>query len=346
MSRRIAGYAAPFVFGALVVVLFRNPHIKAEMKIDYYAYHRMWPEVLEAARDPLLRKHAGAVHTANRALYHTGRLGYDMFSYSQHPHLLFLTDRRFPPIFIHWNRIGTCLDLGQMNLAEYALNECTGMFGPRPILLKRLALVHMVKDNIPTARVYLNALARTLSDADWACGYLALLESDPALSTDRRIQHLRGLMIEKDRPVHASGDDPKYGPNLAERMLLELLERNPKNRMAFEYLMTFYMMNRRLDDLCRNLGRVKELGYFETPPLYEEAVLARALDGRAGSEQDALEVSVESRLKAEMFMGALNRFSYDGNPRHLDGFGNSYLYYHFCTSPPPGRKARPTQKTE
>jgi hypothetical protein len=199
----------------------------------------------------------------------------------------------------------------------------------------------MVKGSIPTARVYLNALAKTLFDADWARAYLELLESDPTLSTDRRIQQLRASMLEKDRPVHSTGHDPERGSQvIVERMFLDLLEKNPMNRMAFEYLMAFYMLNKRLDDLCRNLGRLKQLGYPGTPRLYEEALLARALDKQDGSEPGIPEISMELRLRAEMFMGALARFSYDRDPRHLDEFRDSYLYYHFCTYPVPRKQVR------
>jgi DNA-binding SARP family transcriptional activator len=162
-----------------------------------------------------------------------------------------------------------------------------------------------------------------------------VLESDPGLSMDGEIQRLRASLVEKDRPVHLTGNDSEYGRNLAEVMLLELLDRNPKNRMAFEYLMAYYMVSKRLDDLCRHLERVKQFGYRETPRLYEEALLARALDKQDGSEPDIPEVSMESRLRAEMFMGAYRRSFYERDLRHLEEFRNSYLYYHFCSYPAP-----------
>ncbi|MHC4160436.1 MAG: DUF6057 family protein, partial [Planctomycetota bacterium] len=54
---------------------------KALFEVDYYSYHNMWPQVLQSAR-----RCSGsyvAAHAFNRALYHTGRISYDMFSYPQ-----------------------------------------------------------------------------------------------------------------------------------------------------------------------------------------------------------------------------------------------------------------------
>jgi len=337
-ARRCAGYAAPFVLGAVVILLFRNTDIKAELAVHYHAYHRMWPEVLEIADDIEDNRDPGIVHTVNRALYHTGRLDRDMFRYRQHPNLLLLTDERMPEMYVSWHRFDTLIDLGQINLAEYRLNECTGFFGPRPVILRRLALIHMVKGDAPTARVYLNALAGTLFDADWAREYLDLLKADPDLSTDRRIQDLRALMVEKDRPVIPSRNDERHGFYATERMLLDLLEKNPANRMAFEYLMTLYLLNKRLDKFGGQLGRMKPLGYSRMPRLYEEAVLARSLVEQTRPESDPFEVSAESRMRANTFLWTYNSFRNDPNPKHFEEYRDSYLYYFFCVGPTPSRR--------
>lgn len=337
-ARSWVGYAAPFLIGAVVAGLFRGADAKAELEAGYYAYHRMWPEVLEVAdrlREGGRYPNPCVIHLIDRALYHTNRLGRDLFGYPQNPGILLLSDASYPDTYVSWYRCDTLLDLGQVNYAEFHLNHCAEIGGPRPDILKRLAYIHMVKGDIPTARVYLNAVAKTLFDAGWALRYLAMLKSDPALSADRGIQRLRGLVIDKDRAYRPARYEDRVGFHSMERMLVELLEKNSANRMAYEYLMTLYMLNKRLDKFGQHLGRLKEFGCSRMPRLYEEAVLARAMVNQAPLESSPYEVGEEMRARAERFMGALDGFRRDQDPRYFDKYMDSYLYYYFCFDMPP-----------
>jgi len=255
------------------VFLSYDDNLKTRFKVDYYAYHKMWPEVLKSARtnptNPFI------AHAVNRALYHTGRLNYDMFSWPQNPDYLFLFDTDYK--WVDWQIFDVYLDLGLINIAENALTDCLEGLGDRPMVLQRLALINMVKANYPanggfksepsaagSARIYLGALSKTLFDADWADYYLARLKSDPDLSEETEIQRLRSLCLQKDFG---------YTAVPVEKMLLQLLEKNKQNRMAFEYLMARYMLNRHLGKLVRNIERLKDFGYLKIPTHYEEASL-------------------------------------------------------------------------
>jgi len=228
------------------VFLSRDDNLKTRFKVDYYAYHKMWPELLKSARsnptNPFM------AHAVNRALYHTGRLNYDMFSWPQSPDYLFLTNTGYK--WVDWQIFNVFLDLGLLNIAENALTDCLEGLGDRPMVLQRLALINMVKANHDSARVYLGALSKTLFDADWANYYLARLKSDPDLSEETEIQRLRSLCLQKDFG---------YTTVPVEKMLLRLLEKNKQNRMAFEYLMAWYMLNKHLGKLALNIGRLQDL---------------------------------------------------------------------------------------
>ena len=89
------------------------------------------------------------------------------------------------------------------------------MNGQRPMILQRLALIKMVKGDLDSARVYLNALSRTLFYSDWAKRYLAELESNPDLLGDEQIQNLRQIMPKKDHGFRSYDND---------KMLMDLLE--------------------------------------------------------------------------------------------------------------------------
>jgi hypothetical protein len=135
-----------FAIAGSAVFLSYDKKVRALFKVDYYASRKMWPEVIQAASS--FSDYYYIVHIVNRALYHTGRLAFDMFSYPQHPDAMFLTAQEHHPA--HWKRFDTFIELGFINIAENALVESLEIFGERPILLKRLALTNMVKASAST----------------------------------------------------------------------------------------------------------------------------------------------------------------------------------------------------
>ncbi len=291
---------------------------KTLLAVQYYACREMWPQVLEAARDHPYS--IFVINAVNRAFYHTGRLGYDMFSYPQHPDTLLLTgeDRTL----VHWHKFDTQMDLGLMNMAQKNLIECMEVHGAQPMILKRLALTNMVKGNIPSARIYLGALSKTLFCAGWAKDYLARLESDPNLSSDDRIQHLRRLSLDDDDILLFYAKDKAF---------LALLENDRRNRMAFEYLMTWYLLNRRLDEFIKNINRLKDFEYAEVPRLYEQAMLIYVYGQRKPLYLEGYEVSPQARQQIEQFSAAYNRYARNKQAAFNElakAYGDSYFFYH------------------
>ncbi len=248
------------VIAGSAVFLSRNDNLRTQFKVDYFAYHKMWPELIASAQsnptNPLI------AHAVNRALYHTGRLGYEMFFWPQDPDYLFLTDPAYQ--WHYWQSADIYLDIGLINTAENALTECLEGLGDHPMILQKLALINMVKANTDTAKIYLSALNKTLFHADWAKHYLKQLQTDPNLSSDKYIQQLRSLSLGKD---YSTLSIP------TQNMLLLLLEQNDQNQMAFEYLMAWYMLKRHLGNFVQNIERLKDFGYTQIPPHYEEASL-------------------------------------------------------------------------
>ena len=299
------------------VFFWHDDKRKTLFAVDYYAYHRMWPQVLASARH-----HPNSyfiVHAVNRALYHTGRLNYEMLCYPQHPATLFLPIKEH--VSVSWKRCDTYIDLGLINKAEHELIESMETFGERPTTLQRLALINMVKGNISTAQTYLGALAKTLFETGWANNYLHRLERDPDLSTDNQIQHLRCLTLENDYPFSLLND---------EQMLLELLENNRQNRMAFEYLMAWYLLGGQLEEFTQNLDRLDDFNYSEIPRLYEEAILYSLSRGKS-VDLHGRQVSPESRQRFAGFVNIYNRHGRNKQAafnKLAKDYGNSCFFYY------------------
>jgi len=314
--------AVVFVIAGATVVFSYNRQAKTLFAVDFFTEEQMWPRVLQT-----VRRHptdnALVAYMVNRALYHTGRLGYDMFDYPQTPDSLFFTRVRK---ILDWKKYDVYFDMGQMNLAEHGLGEAMERFGMRPEILKRLALVNMVKGKIPVAEIYLSKLSRALFYAGWANKYLARLRADPNLPDDEYVQRLRKLMIRPDQDKYFGIQSPP------EQNLLALLNRNSHNRMAFEYLMAFYLETGRLDKFISNLHRLNDFNYKKIPRAYEEAILLYQSLKKKPVDLNGRIISSESRMRFDDFSRVyLGKYAGKKKPAFNEmtkRFGNTYFFYY------------------
>jgi hypothetical protein len=318
IGRRSIEFTALVILAGTVAFFSHNSKLKTFFEIEYYAYHKMWPQLL-AASNSYKEHNRTIVNTTLQALHYTGRLGYDMFLYPQQPDTMFLFGQRY--LRADWQRIDTFINLGLINWADHAVGESLEKYGERPIILKRAALFNLVKGRIAAATIYLTALSKTLFYSQWAKNYLERLERDPNLSTDQQIQQLRSFMIDKDYTGLLYKD---------KNMLLALLEKNSQNRMALEYLMGWCLLHGDIEELVNNLYRLDDLGYSQIPRLYEEAALIYTTNTKKEVNLGSLRISAASRLRFKDYLHIYNR--YGANKRAAVNelkkkYGDSYLFY-------------------
>jgi tetratricopeptide (TPR) repeat protein len=309
-----------FLVAAISVCFSFHSNQKVFFAVDYYAYNRMWPQVLKAARD--MPKHDIVIAAVDRALYHSGQLGNTAFTLHQNPGTLLLVGKNQKDLY--WYQFDIFLDLGYVNRAEHDLAEALEFYGERPQLLQRMALINMVKGNLGTARIYLGTLNKMLFYSEWASEYLNRIESDPTLSMDKRVQYLRSLMIDREHLL----DYPTVNA-----LLLELLEKNRHNRMAFEYLMTCYLLTNDLNNFAKNIDRFEEFKYHHIPRLFEEAILIIGSDpnGRVLLQSKKLNISTKTFQRFNSFLKVLSTFKGDRNKAFREfpnDFRNSYFFYY------------------
>jgi hypothetical protein len=266
------------------------------LRINYYAERRMWDSILRTARElPLDAYTTLVVQHVNEALFHTGRLPDEMFCYPQVPDSLLFdmtlsqnVDEmgfrlRATTEFFH--QIGDLdLQLGLVNEAEREAHESLAIHGPQGVCLYRLAFVNITKRQPAAARVFLRALNRHLIYGDRARDLLQRLEADPSLASDPEIRRVRSAMLRRDW----AGTDLS-----GERDYLELLKDNRHNRMAFEYLMALYLLERRLDEFAANLPRLRDFDYPGLPRHYQEAILLYERDTTKRADRCGHEISDE-----------------------------------------------------
>jgi hypothetical protein len=235
--------------------------------VDYFAQNSMWPEVLRTARRIRPESYdIFCVHDIDRALYNTGRLGDDMFGYPQKLQALVLTvpESSKPSGRIFLKRSRLLLRLGHIGIAERDAFEYMELAGSTPAILEHLATIKLVKGQVEAAEVFLRALSRDLIQGDRGRRMLQLLERDPELATDKTIQQIRSVIPDKDSVSFDYGADDFFQ---------KLLEKNPNNKLAFEYLMAVYLLTGQVDQVVANIEKFRSLGYERIPRCYEEAIL-------------------------------------------------------------------------
>jgi tetratricopeptide (TPR) repeat protein len=300
------------------------------LRIDCLAAQKDWQGILrEARRLPLAHVTPVVIHDVDLALFHTGRLPQEMFAYPQMRGMpgLTLLEPAGRESDIRWyaKAANLMLELGQVNEAEHLANEAIEMLGDRPQLLRTLFLVYVLKGQPVAASTYLTAMGRHILYAQEAQRYAELLRQDPSLEMLEDVRQIRQRMPTSDTPPHAS----------IEQRLLVLLESNPRNRMAFEYLMAHYLLTLRPDRVAMNIARLKDFGQTEIPRHYEEAIVTLAYQFRASEKPvpiplHGLQLRPGAQDRLETFLHACAKFGADVKAAQAaldDGRDGSYYIY-------------------
>jgi len=265
-SPRVWATAVVFVAIALAVRFSLDSITRTVLETDYYSEHEQWTEVLKSAsRMPREVYNVRWHRNTMLALYHTGKLGDQMFRYPQTPGAgLFRTPEEHRDIGTFYQDSRLFLELGYVNDAERCAYESLAVSGDQPAVLQQLAVINIVKGRPETARIFLHGLARHPFHRRAAGDMLRRLEADDTLESDLRVSRLRGNMVEKDNVAILKN---------VEEFFSVLLEKNPHNKLAFELLMAHYLVSGRPDGVAANLPRLREFSYSRVPRHYQEAWL-------------------------------------------------------------------------
>ncbi len=312
----------------LTVWISSNPEQKMLHKMIHYARHENWSQILEQAREmPRGLYNMYMNYQTNRALYHTGRLGDEMFVFVQDMEaqaLIALEDERYVMRDIAISDITS--DMGALNISEHLSHELMEVSGTSPFLAERLFWINFGKKQYENGRIFLNAFSRDIVHGDRGRDVLRRLEVDPQLTGSGKVRYLNSVVLETD-----------YANIDVETLLLALLEKNRYNRMAFEYLMGYYLMTRQVDKVVENLGRLDDFGYTEIPIHYEEAIYLYALNTGEDIELGWRSIRPDTIRRFEAFariMADVNRPSQQEALLNLarEHPGSYFIYYSFDRS--------------
>lgn len=321
-----------------------NGRLHTVLRVERFAREKAWDRVLAEARQLTVEESTVSTSVCvNRALLALGRLSEEMFSYPQSPASLMhgmaagglSADQAYAArLHLYYEIDDAELQLGLVNDAEHEAHEALEVYGDQTVTLRRLALVNMVKGQVPAAEQFLRALTRHVIYGAWARERLAQLAADPSQASDPEVQRIRSVML-RDAPALID-----WTPTARCRALLAS---NPLNRAAFELLMADHLLNRRLDLFVAELPRLDGLGYTTLPRHFQEAVLL--YETETGRSVELGHHWIDPRIDAEFaaFCRLMAPYQARGalaQARQLavERFGNSYFYYHLYQQSGGGRR--------
>lgn len=216
--------------------IWKNANFKAEkvMQYDFMACHQQWNRILETINVEKPNNQIG-VTVQNLALAMHGMLLEHMFEYNQNGIAGLLPDVKTDAT----SPLPTAeafYQLGMINVAQrtvFEAQEAILDFQKSGRCYKRLAQTNLINGSYEVARKYLAALQKTLFYRDWANETLPLLGNEEAIAKHPEYGRLR---------QSAYKEDYYFSDLVTPEMLESLYFSNTDNRLAYQYLLAYYML--------------------------------------------------------------------------------------------------------
>jgi len=219
-------------------------------------------------------------------------------------------------------------EMGHINAAFRHAYSYLSFRGRTYEALKRMAQCNLVNGNLDLTTKYLNILEKTLFHADFARRNKALM-ADPS-AMERTLGERRKRLPRVERSMFAT-------PVVA---IISQLETQPENRMAFDYLMAWFLLAKRLEDICTKPERYQAAGYESMPTHCQEALLLLAKQTGQPIELSPWAYDQAVSARVERFLLDLSR--YRGRPGLHEQltvlYGDTYLFYYFFVEMPAGQQ--------
>ena len=314
--------ASLFILGWALIWSGFDVQNKALAQIDYYSSRGEDSKMLAIAAN-LKEMRTSAKIRVWLALYHTGRLGDDLFSFGN-PGSQDMLSGLGQSLDSLRAQSQTFLELGQVDEAEHLACEALENEGESLETLRLLVEINILKGRPAAARVFLNVLDMVPFERKWAERCLRELETNPTLSDNHKLEQIRSRLVKTDQ-THQNE------PNEAEFLLIQLLDSNPHNQMAFEYLMSYYLLSRQGDKFVERLKQLDDFKYTNFPRHWEEAILL--YQGLKGVRVDlhGRRIRPETLKRFQQYCQARAMKLYwtaEGYHKLTGDFGDTYWYYY------------------
>ena len=221
------------VFGCII---WKNANFKAErvMQYDFMASHQQWNRILQTVNAEKPNNQIG-VTVQNLALAMHGQLADHLLDYNQNGIAGLLPDVQSDATS-PMPTAEAFYQLGMIYVAQrtvFEAQEAILDFQKSARCYKRLAQTNLIIGSYEVARKYLTALQKTLFYRDWANETLPLLGNEEAIAKHPEYGHLRQYAYNKDF---------YFSDHVTPEMLENLYFSNTDNRLAYQYLIAYYIL--------------------------------------------------------------------------------------------------------
>ncbi|HPA87848.1 MAG TPA: DUF6057 family protein [Bacteroidales bacterium] len=295
------------------------------LKLDYKASANRWEDIYELSRKYRLRNNIATYYT-NMSLARLGLMPEKLMDFYQ-PAATGL----FIPVNASENYLTITFSnevywqLGDVNAAQHS--ALLGMiFSPRARssrLMKRLAEINIVNGEYEVAEKYLGILGKTLFHRKWAESRRKFPGSEEECAQTPWIASKRLLIPSED--VLKAGNEYR-------KTLEMLIESNPSNRMALDYLLCYDLLIKDIETFRADIMKYLPGDNPLTPgKVYQETLLISIVSGRDSRENYHNYVFDPAILKRIAdYTGEYEETGGDGG-KLIDRYADTYwFYYHFA----------------
>ena len=289
-----------------------------DMAYDYWASTCQWQQIIQSAEQnnpdtPL------SVVCLNLALGKTGQLGERMFQFFQNG-----TDGLIPD-FVRDYTIPLTVNevyfhLGMINTSQryvFEAMEANPSYHKSTRCIRRLAETNLLNGEYKVAAKYLNLLKHTLFYKKWAEETETYLYEEDKINSHPEWGRLRKIRYTEDF---------LFSENEKDMMLGLLLVHNKNNRLAFEYLLAYTLLNRDIASFLKYYPIGKNMGYAVIPRSYQEALVYVWTQSHPNFQGMPWSISPVVMKEVTEFATHYVRAPKD-EAFFLNRFGKSYWYY-------------------
>ena len=172
--------------------------------------------------------------------------------------------------------------------------------------MKRLIECEIVNGQYTVARKWLRLLSQSLFYSDWAEKKLAMIDNEEEVEKDPTYSSLRQKHETRDYLFSDAEMD---------QMLGMLFTKDNSNRMAYEYLMCYVLLEKDVDRFMKyyHLGRF--VGYRRIPTVFQEVLVGVCME--RDHDPKAIPYKIDNRTMNNT-LGFINLYVKDHNNPALD----------------------------
>lgn len=314
---------------ALAAVLLRHSYDPTTRQFaDYHRLYKrgLWDAILDRAmKDPL--PHRMGQFFTNYALHRKGKLLEEMFNYPQvwGTHGLIFSSSKDAEN-LRWAMYNSDLffEMGHVNAAfRFAYNQMNQ--GRTYANLERVAACNLVNGNYEIAGKYLSLLEKTLFHREFARRYKSIIAD--IQTADRYFAEPRARRPTFDIDIEIG----EIGA------LLAVLQSDPHNRMAFDYLTAWYLLDKdAISLIAADIGRFAEAGYASLPTHCQEALMVWENSSGTTIDKRGFTYDADTRARFDAFRKQVRQYSHRSSALRglMPDFGSAYMFYYAIVNPP------------